>query len=316
MLGLIEWLFSILFKKRPAAARIDLTWGDPVAPSIRAALAEGNFAAAEHQLAQAPDQQTLDHWIAACSDWDGRPEWLDRWVSQRSESALAWLMRGAHSTHWAWQARSSRCADQVSDENFREFFRRLALAESDLKQAHRLNPASAVPAALMIRVLYGQQAGEDHTRATFEQATSLAPSLLSAHRLMLNSLCAKWGGSDEAMFAFARQAAPTAPALQVLIPLAHIEAYLFMDSSVRSSYASQPQIRAEVEQAFLRFRECGDRTALRQGANAFALQFILAQDANRAAQAFAMCEGFVAEIPWGYFGDALANFTKYRARVM
>ncbi len=317
MLGLVEWLFSILLKKRLPLARIDITWGDSKAASIRAALSASDFETAERQLAQAPDMQTLDHWIQACSDWEGRPEWLDHWVLQRPRSALARLVRGAHSTHWAWQARGSGCADQVGAAKFREFFRRLALAETDLDEAQRLDPGSALPSALSIRVLMGQQAKEDHKRATFEHAIALAPTLISAHRLMLNSLCAKWGGSDEAMFAFARQSAPRSPALQVLIPLAHIEATIFMDKAHdRVNYANRPQVRVEVEEAFAKFCEGTDRTALRQGANVFAFQFVLAKNVKRAEQAFSLTEGYVAGVPWGYFGDELPIYKKYRAKVM
>lgn len=316
MLGLVEWLFSILLKKRVPAALIDVTWGDPVASAIRAALAAGDFAGAERQLAKAADAQTLDHWIQACSDWEGRPAWLDAWVQQKPESALARLVRGAHGTHWAWQARSSRSADQVEAAAFAEFFKRLQLAEADLDEAQRLDPTSALPAAMMIRVLTGQQANDDHKRATFDQAISRAPTLVSAHRSMLSATCAKWGGSDEAMFAFARQHAVRSPALRVLIPLAHIEAFLGIDDvEQRRAYARQPKVRAEVEEAFAAFRSCSDQTALRNGANAFAFQFVLAKDVKRSEQAFALTSGFVAQIPWMYIGDPLAMYTRMRASV-
>ncbi|HWS25442.1 MAG TPA: hypothetical protein VN259_02605 [Xanthomonadales bacterium] len=314
MLGLVEWLFAILLKKRAPAALIDVTWGDPAARAIRAALAAGDFAGAEQQLGQAADTQTLDHWIQACSDWDGRPGWLDDWVQRRPDSALARMIRGAQCTHWAWQARSSRTADQVDNAAFAEFFRRLELAEADLDAAQRLDPASALPAALMLRVLTGQQADDDHKRATFEQAVSRAPTLLSAHRAMFSAQCAKWGGSDAAMLAFAREHAVRSSALRVLIPLAHIEVFIGIDDlEQRRAYARQPQVRAEVDEAFARFREGRDEAALRNGANAFAFQFVLAKDVKRAEQAFALTAGFVSPVPWMYIGDPLAMYTRMRA---
>lgn len=316
MLGLVEWLFSILLKKRVQAPLIDPAWGDPTARAIRAALAGGDFDAAERQLGQAADVQTLDHWIAACSDWEGRPGWLDVWVGARPDAALARLVRGAHGTRWAWQARSSKVAEQVDDAAFAEFFRRLELALADLDAAHKLDPASPLPAALTIPVLVGLQADADTRRASFDQAVSRAPALVSAHRSMLNALCAKWGGSDEAMFAFARQHAQRSPALGALIPLAHIEAFIGIDEvDRRRAYAGRPEVRAEVEAAFGRFRECQDLTALRQGANAFACQFVLAKDTRRAEQAFALSSGFVARAPWMYFGEPIAMYTKWRASV-
>lgn len=314
MLGLVEWLFSILLKKRDPAPVIDLTWGDPVARAIRTALAAQDFAGAERQFGQAANVQALDHWIQACADWEGRPGWLDDWVRQMPDSALARLVRGIHGTHWAWQARSSRVAEQVDEAAFVEFFRRLELAHVDLDAAHALDPDSALPAALTIPVLVGLQADDDHKRATFEQAISRAPTLISAHRAMLGALCAKWGGSDAAMFAFARQHAVRSPALRVLIPLAHIEAFIGIDDvERRRAYARQPQVRAEVEEAFAKFRECQDQTALRNGANAFAFVFVLAKDAKRAGQAFELTAGFVARAPWMYVGDPLAMYTKLRA---
>ncbi len=314
MLGLVEWLFSILLKKRVPPAVIDLTWGDPAARAIRAALVAGDFATAERHLGSAADAQTLEHWIQACSDWEGRPDWLDRWIREWPASAHAHLIRGAHAVHWAWQARSSRRADQVDTAAFAEFFRRLELAQVDLDAARRLDSTSPLPAACSIRVLMGQQADADHLRATFDQATEGAPTLVGAHRAMLNALCAKWGGSDAAMFAFARESASRSPALRALIPLAHVEAFIGIDSlEQRREYARQTQVRSEVEDAFAGFRDCRDLTALRSGANAFALQFVLAKDVRRSEQAFALTEGYVAQVPWLYFGDPLATFSKFRA---
>lgn len=316
MFGLVEWLFSILLKKRVPSAVVDVTWGDPAARAIRTALETGDFASAERQLAKAADAQTLDHWIQACSEWDGRPDWLDAWVRQKPDSVFALLVRGAHGTRWAWQARSSRRADEVDDAAFAEFFRRLQLAEADLESAQRLDPDSALPAALSIPVLMGLQADDDHKRATFGRAITRAPTLLSAHRAMLNAHCAKWGGSDEAMFAFARRHAVASPELRVLLPLAHIEAFIGIDDlEQRRAYARQPQVRAEVEAAFTRFREGGDATALRNGANAFAFQFLLAKDLKRAEQAFELTAGFVAPTPWMYIGEPLATYTRLRATV-
>ncbi len=314
MLGLVEWLFSILLKKRLPAAVIDPTWGDANSRAIRAALAAGDFAGAERQLGQAPDVQTLDHWIQACSDWDGRPDWLDEWVRRAPDSAFAHLIRGAHSTNWAWQARSARRADQVDNASWATFFERLEIAEADLDTAQRLDPTSPLPASLAIRVLVGQQADADHKQATFDHAVSRAPGLISAHRSMLSAMCAKWGGSDEQMFGFARRHAAQSAALRMLIPMAHIEAFIGIDDiEQRRAYARRPEVRTEVEAAFAGFRKCLDPTALRIGANAFALQLVLAKDVKRSELAFALSEGFVAPTPWMYVGEPLATYTKLRA---
>ncbi len=316
MLGLVEWLFSILLKKRTPTPTIDVAWGDPVAREIRTALAAGDFRAAEARLGTAPDAQTLEHWIHACSDWDGRPEWLDQWVSRSPASPLAYLVRGEHGTHWAWQARSSRRADQVDDAAFAEFFRRLEQADADLEAAQRLDPDSALPAALAIRVRMGLQSEEEHTRATFDHAIARAPTLVGAHRAMQTALCAKWGGSHAAMFAFAREHCDRSAALQVLVPMAHIEALIDSeDVDERREYMRRKPVREELAAAFARFGEGRDRSATRSGANAFALCFALARDVSRCDRAFALTEGLVARMPWLYFGDPLAQYTKVRASV-
>jgi len=47
MLGLLEWLFSILLKKCPPPALIDPCYGDPRALALRACLSRGDYAGAE-----------------------------------------------------------------------------------------------------------------------------------------------------------------------------------------------------------------------------------------------------------------------------
>lgn len=319
-LGLLDLLYTLLFKRKSAPgepAVLDVCLGDPQAAALRDLLQKADFDAAQSVLKQAPDWETLDLWVRAGSEWPGRPEWLDAWVRQRPDSAHAWLLRGAHGIQWAWEARGSGMGSSVKQDAARLYYQRLDEAQEDLESAVHLDPGSPLPSARSIPALMGMQCEPEQVEATFDYAIERAPTLLSAHLAMQTALTAKWGGSAQEMFAFARAHAGKSSALQMLIPAAHIEAFIAIENTEeRKRYGKLREFRQDINQAFDQFCRKPERPAAIVAANYFAFAFCLAEDAERAKRAFALAGRYATKLPWAYLGEPLPAFERYRKRML
>jgi hypothetical protein len=102
----------------------------------------------------------------------------------------------------------------------------LGQAEEALQQAIRLRPALADPWIHLLAS--GQALGLDlpELRARFENAHSRVPFRPDACRRYLHGLSSRGGGSDDAMFEFARWVAAEAPVdspARQALPMAHLE---------------------------------------------------------------------------------------------
>lgn len=106
------------------------------------------------------------------------------------------------------------------------------------------------PGAAVARLITGRGLGlpADEWWYRFEQCRLIRPTLYPAHVHMLQALTPKWYGSDGLMFDFARRtfhdAPPGDPVLAVL-PLAHVEFMVRLQSGVGPRARVDPVIHAE-----------------------------------------------------------------------
>jgi len=131
----------------------------------------------------------------------------------------------------AWLVRGNGLASTVSGKSFGHFHTLLEEADHALVEALRLVPGHPAAATKRLATALGAGAPEDEWWERFGVARQVRPTLYPAHRLMLTSRCAKWYGSDEAMFRFAREVAAAAPPgdpVVAMLPLAHIEYFCAM----------------------------------------------------------------------------------------
>lgn len=154
------------------------------------------------------------------------PEWVDEWVGWDSSSSLPPLVRGAMRILWAWEARGSGWAKDVSDEAADVFAERLALAEDDLATAARRDEHDPTPLEGLIRVAAATSADRRDIEALFLEGNRRDPLNYPLCERMLWSLLWKWGGSHRAMFRFARavfKQAPEGRPVKALLARAHFE---------------------------------------------------------------------------------------------
>lgn len=314
MLSLLEWLWSLLrLRRAETPAVLDPCLGDPQAAQLRELLAAGDFPAAEAMLLACSDIEALDHLIDAGSAWPGRPAWVDAWVAQAPGSAFARLLRGAQGLRWAWEVRGSGLAASVSAAAWQPFYERLEAANEDFEEAQRRAPDSPLPSAWSIRGLSAMRYEKEQIEATFDHAVERAPTLLRAHLAMLTALCAKWGGSEEAMFAFARAHAHKSAALQTLVAAAHIERFIAIDDiDERSAYGRRGEVRSELQGAFEAFQRGVGGVPAIIGGNYFAFALCMTRDAPRAAKAFAWTRSQITRVPWLYLDDPQAAYERFR----
>lgn len=211
---------------------------------------DGDYDAAEAAIAAQRDVNDRFAVVDACADWSKPPKWLEPWARERPDSTALPLVRGAHGVIWAWQARGG---DWVP-KDYMEFQKRLREADMDLQRAAELRPTDAVPWAWMISAAKGQELPREEIARRFKEAIRRDASISAAYGSMLTALCAKWGGSHEEMFKFAREASRKAPpgsTIHTLIAEAHLEyaAALGRDQSadVEREYWRRPDVLAEIQ---------------------------------------------------------------------
>ncbi len=177
----------------------------------------------------------LGHWFYSLERVAPFPEdllaVLNTWIDRYPSSAIAHIIRGAFYISHAWEARGGGWSKDVKPEAWSIFNKRLNKAQTDLDRAHELDPQSPHAPRQMMR--FNKQIGgsAEKQELLFQQVISRAPTFYYAYRSELEALMPKWGGTWEAMFAFARQTEKQAPP-NTLLPLILAKAHL--EAAVRS----------------------------------------------------------------------------------
>ena len=303
---------------RPAAPgpATDPAAGDADARQLLDDALAGRWPEVQSRL-EAAGPMDREFFIDVVSDLPGRPGWLDEWVQSRPDSPVALLVRGAHGVRWAWAARGGGRASTVAEDAWEVFFDRLQAAERDLLAAARRDPADPTPWTNLLISGRGLQISLEETTQRFEKAIERERWLPYAHDQMLQKVCAKWSGSSEMMFLFARDTSAEAPegaSVHKIVPLAHLEEWL--ERSGPPEYFRDRSVQAELVEAADRSVFSGRFGTEKQSMYAlqtFAMAFHLAGDRDRAAQLFSRIGDVAVEFPWYYLGDPAAAFSRARA---
>lgn len=255
--------------------------------------------------------------------WDDRDFWLDAvapaaneqvmeaWIAGGNELPLGHLIKGRAHIAWAWEARGHGTSDSVTDEGANLFEQHLMRAEADLMRAAELDPADPTPWAHLITVARGLGQGSGVARERFDQAMRRDPEHWTAHFQMLMVQCAKWGGSHEDMFAFAREVAGRQPEghdLATLVIMAHVERWLYFsfedDSGGEKQYPKNTDNVQEclaVYQRSLGSPQARLRRSTIHARNIAAFWFFLTRDKARLRVEVGHIGNDYTQLPWGYW---------------
>ncbi|MER7845113.1 hypothetical protein ABTZ03_14350 [Kitasatospora sp. NPDC096077] len=267
------------------------------------------------------DGADLTWLVEAIADVPGVEEWTARAIADAPDDPLPLLLSGARHVSWAWEARSRAQAKHVTEEQWKLFHQRLEVAEEHLLEVAEREPSWLAPWYFLQISARGASLGPEVAACRFEAAVRRAPGHLGSHRQRLQQLCAKWGGSHDAMHEFARSAmlaAPEGSPLGELVALAHLERWADLPDGEDHAYLADPTVLAELQEAAFRSVLHPDFVPVRgwqEGFNTFAMVFSLADQRKTARLLFDALDGQVTESPWRYLaGDRVQAFRAHRDR--
>ncbi|MGC5021485.1 DUF4034 domain-containing protein [Micromonospora sp. DT47] len=303
---------------------MDPTQGDPTARALREAGERRDWRAVRDLLVPVTDPDDHAFYVSAVADVTGVQEWIGEWIDAEPRSTLPVLVRGAHAVYWAWEARGGGRASQTRQEQFKEFFRRLKLAENCLDEVADRDPDDTTARTFLVTAARGRQVDRDEAQRRFDDVVARHPWHRIAHEQMLQYRCHKWFGSHEEMFDFARTAVAKAPAgspLGQLVPAAHLERWLDLPSGEDAAYLDDDAVRAELNAAAdtsVRHPGYQARPGWATVHNSFAMAFAMSGDLRSAAGQFEVIGDLVTASPWQYLNgrDPGAPFTAWRRKAM
>lgn len=244
-------------------------------------------------------------------------------VIRRNRSVLALTVLARRYIVLAWEARTTRLAKDVSQEQFRAMREHLCRAEPLLIEAAAREPGFPPVWNTRLTSSKGLELGVAETGRRYARVEAIAPHFLRAQSAYLDQLYPKWGGSWERAFAFVREriaAAPPGSPQGILIVQAHLERWCWLDDGEDSAYIASDEVCREVIDAALRsvLHPSFQRTPGWVGAHShFAAFMSLIGDRQKAAVHFRAMGDFADERPWNrLYGDARAQFRRARARAL
>ncbi|HWE62224.1 MAG TPA: hypothetical protein VHB98_10985 [Chloroflexota bacterium] len=203
----------------------------------------------------------------------------------------------------------------MQQESWPLFFSRLDAADADLAVAADLMPDDPGPWVLMITTARGRQLGIPEVRRRFAEVERRYPHHPQACQQILQAVAAKWGGSHELMFEFARGVSARAPmgsAVHAVIPEAHYE-FWAAEKDDQKGYWQRPDVRSEILEASRRcFTNASPAPRTVLAGNMFAFTYLLMGEATLLSEQFDQTGGIVTE-PWSLLPNPTSLIAKTRA---
>ncbi|GFE71396.1 DUF4034 domain-containing protein [Chroococcus sp. FPU101] len=185
------------------------------------------------------------------------PSWvtiLDDWIKKSPNSTIAYSVRAYFHYYQAWDIRGNRYAYKTPAENMQEYLKRLALATADTQKAIALNSNNPIAIFAKLRIKRNmRRASARDFEPIFKKAITLVPNFMQAYQEKSLYLSPQWGGNEQEVLAFVRQAAKSAPhgtAIPFLVPQAHQDLCAYYSN--KQYYYNQPQVWNEIEKNYLR----------------------------------------------------------------
>ncbi|GAA2786825.1 hypothetical protein [Crossiella cryophila] len=173
---------------------------------------------------------------------------LGKIAAANPDDADLQLLLGATRIQHAWKVRTGATADQVSREQFEQFWFILGGAYDPLMHAAELRPADPVPWDKLQWRGLGLQVSRDEMDEVWQELTDRDPFHYGAHYSRVQVLCEKWQGSDREVLEFTNEVAQSAPPgepLSALTVAAHLEVMMGNDAEPLD-YFGRPHISAQL----------------------------------------------------------------------
>lgn len=192
--------------------------------AFRRLLHQGEFAKLDSLLSAAADSAHSDYHgetylfgaYDAFEDDTSLGQPLDRWVRERPASAPAHIARATYLMSLGWDARGTRYAKDTPRQAMQRMQALFDAAKRDVDSAVALTPRSAAAYLVRLEVTHGDTAA---SRQSLMKGLEDIPASFYLRRAHMRNLIPRWGGSYEAMRAFANESeamADSNPRLRVL----------------------------------------------------------------------------------------------------
>lgn len=273
---------------------------------------------AAREAALAGDWRPAAHLLAATTDHDARygrvsvlaqaglrrSAWLDTWLRESPRDPHALAVRADLAVRRAWEIRGSEWTPKSPER----FLDALADAEEHAREAIAVTPTDPSPRVSLLTAARGQEVDRDEFDRRLAGLLAVAPDHLEGHHAALQYKAAKWFGSADEMFAFARETSARAKpgtALALLVVAAHVEHVLMLTSrspKLANKHAEDPATRAEIAAAEARWRGADGPSPVgrSQAHNLLAFAWWLAEDADSAREHLAHTREHLCAWPWQY----------------
>jgi hypothetical protein len=184
------------------------------------------------------------------------------------------------------------------------------------------------PHARSIQAALGLDLGQTEKHKRFGEAARRFRWHRSAHTIMIQATAAKWSGSNQEMFEFARGSSAEAPegsGVHVVVPLAHLEKWLNLpresgDGEARQlQYFRDGQVRAEIWRAAdrsVRSPRYQPDQYTPSDRNIFTMCFFLMQDYQAQLEQMRLIGPLIEASPWKYHGDPGRAYEQARTRAL
>lgn len=139
--------------------------------------------------------------------WEEYVEKLKAWSDAYPKSSTPLIALGNTYKNWAWKARGSGWASEVTDQGGRLFKERLYKARENLEAADKLAVKDPELYNAMILIAIGQGWPKDKMDAAFQKGVKLEPNYLKLYESKAYFLLPRWYGKPGEWEAFAEEAA-------------------------------------------------------------------------------------------------------------
>lgn len=130
---------------------------------------------------------------------------LEKWRSERPKSADARVVSAKALIHYAWEARGSGVAMTVTEEGWKLFHERIALAHQLLDEAIDLGVQDGEAHTRLLNLAYAESQPREVADRWLEAGMKLDPTYFSMYDEMAVYLMPRWGGEPGDIERFAAQ---------------------------------------------------------------------------------------------------------------
>lgn len=246
------------------------------------------------------------------------PDWLETWSRAEPESPDLAVVDARRLVDLAWQQRSHDDASQVSQEQFAAFHETLGRATERIQQAVDGSPGDPVPWALALRHARGTECDRETFEGYLQALESTDPHHYPARWEAMQYLCAKWFGSHDEMFAFARasvDAAPRESRVQSLLLDAVLE-HLAAEPSALTGDPERVEEAITRARGFLDAHPDGPHHLTAQTRNVLARVLFHLERHDEAYEQMRAIGPHATSYPWRYWGDAREEFLTHRSHIV